>query len=108
MYPGKPGDSRRDFVGLDEPPALPPDTRGRSFTLYTYDLGSLTRGSPISYRGVTVGEVEDYVSGRTEGDFVTYLNAKCGTHRVPGGGLTDSVRFPQLFFLKKTILRCFA
>jgi len=61
MYPGKPGESRRDFVGLDEPPALPPDTRGRSFTLLTNDLGSLTRGSPISYRGVTVGEVEDYV-----------------------------------------------
>jgi paraquat-inducible protein B len=60
MYPGKPGQPRRDFVGLDEPPVLPPDTRGRSFTLYANDLGSLTRGSPISFRGVNVGEVEDY------------------------------------------------
>jgi paraquat-inducible protein B len=62
MYPGKPdGEPKRDFIGLDDPPVLPPDTRGRSFTLLTTDLGSLTRGSPISYRGVAVGEVEDYV-----------------------------------------------
>jgi len=61
MYPGKPSNERkRDFVGLDEPPALSPDTKGRSFTLLANDLGSLTRGSPISYNGITVGEVEDY------------------------------------------------
>jgi paraquat-inducible protein B len=60
MYPGKPGEPRRDFLGLDEPPALPPDTKGRSFTLLANDLGSLTRGSPISYHGVSIGEVEDY------------------------------------------------
>jgi paraquat-inducible protein B len=60
MYPGKPGAARRDFVGLDEPPVLPPDTKGRSFTLLSTDLGSLTRGSAISFRGVAVGEVEDY------------------------------------------------
>jgi len=61
MYPGKPSDaSKRDFVGLDEPPALPPDTRGRSYTLLANDLGSLTRGSPISFNGINVGEVEDY------------------------------------------------
>jgi len=61
MYPGKPSDeSKRDFVGLDEPPALAPDTKGRSFTLLANDLGSLSRGSPISYNGITVGEVEDY------------------------------------------------
>jgi len=60
MYPGKPGAPRHDFVGLDEPPMLPPDTPGRSFTLLSADLGSLTRGSPISYQGVAVGEVADY------------------------------------------------
>src|SRR3569833_4365453 len=61
MYPGKPSDeSKLDFVGLDEPPALAPDTKGRSLTLLANDLGSLSRGSPISYNGITVGEVEDY------------------------------------------------
>jgi paraquat-inducible protein B len=60
MYPGNPGEPKRDFVGLDEPPVLPPDSRGRPFTLLANDLGSLTRGSPISYKGITIGEVEDY------------------------------------------------
>jgi paraquat-inducible protein B len=61
MYPGKTGgESKRDFTGLDEPPVLPPDSRGRAFTLLANDLGSLTRGSPISYKGITIGEVEDY------------------------------------------------
>jgi paraquat-inducible protein B len=60
MYPGKDGDPKRDFVALDEPPILSPDTPGRSFTLEAPDLGSLTRGSPISYNGVSVGEVEGY------------------------------------------------
>jgi paraquat-inducible protein B len=60
MYPGKDGAPKRDFVGMEEPPALPLDTPGRSFTLLTNDLGSLTRGSPISYQGINIGEVEDY------------------------------------------------
>ena len=60
MYPGKPGEPKREFVGLDQPPILPPDTQGRSFKLVAPDLSSLTRGSPISYQGVTIGEVEDY------------------------------------------------
>ncbi len=60
MYPVKGGQSQRQFVGLDEPPALAPDIPGRTFVLAAGDLGSLTRGSAISYRGVSVGEVEAY------------------------------------------------
>jgi paraquat-inducible protein B len=60
MYPGKDGEPKRDFVALEEPPILSPDTPGRSFTLESPDLGSLTRGSPISYNGVSVGEVEGF------------------------------------------------
>jgi protein disulfide-isomerase A6 len=36
-------------------------------------------------------EPEDYEGGRTEDDFVAYLNEKCGTHRAVGGGLNDQV-----------------
>jgi paraquat-inducible protein B len=60
MYPGKDGESKRHFVALDEPPILSPDTPGRSFSLEAPDLGSLTRGSAISYNGVAVGEVEGF------------------------------------------------
>ena len=61
MYPGRDGKELRKFVALDEPPILPPDAQGRFFTLESTDLGSLTRGSPISYHGVSVGEVEGYL-----------------------------------------------
>lgn len=72
MYPGAGGTPRRKFVGLDEPPELPPDTPGRAFRLEAGDLGSLTRGSPVSYRGVTVGEVETYsLSPDSQGVHVT-------------------------------------
>jgi paraquat-inducible protein B len=63
MYPSPEQENaklQRSFVGLDDPPALTPDTPGRSFTLRTDDLGSLTGGSPVSYRGVPVGEVEGF------------------------------------------------
>jgi len=63
MYPGD-GEPERIFVGLDEPPAIIPDTPGRSFTLHANDLGSLVSGSQISYRGVPVGEVEGFALDR--------------------------------------------
>jgi paraquat-inducible protein B len=63
MYPGD-GEPERSFVGLDEPPAIIPDTPGRSFTLHANDLGSLVSGSQISYRGVPVGEVEGFALDR--------------------------------------------
>jgi len=63
MYPGE-GQPERSFVGLDEPPAIIPDTPGRSFTLHASDLGSLVSGSEIAYRGLPVGEVEGYALDR--------------------------------------------
>jgi paraquat-inducible protein B len=59
MYPG-PGAPQRQFVGLAEPPMLTPETPGSSFTLHATDLGSLVAGSPISYRGVPVGQVQGF------------------------------------------------
>jgi protein disulfide-isomerase A6 len=32
---------------------------------------------------------ESYEGGRSEADFVNFLNEKCGTHRAVGGGLSD-------------------
>jgi len=60
MEPAAGSKSQESFVGLEEPPLLKPDTAGRSFTVSAPELGSLTRGSPISYHGVSVGEVEGY------------------------------------------------
>ncbi|MDE2049393.1 MAG: MCE family protein [Gammaproteobacteria bacterium] len=61
MYPGTGGKPQRQFVGLDSPPIIPPGTPGRSFILHTPDLSSLTRGSPVTYRGVDVGVVTNFL-----------------------------------------------
>ena len=60
MVPGAGTKEQREFTGLENAPVVPQDTPGREFTMITQDLGSLTRGSPISYHGVAVGEVTDY------------------------------------------------
>jgi len=60
MYPGRGGKPRRHFIGLASPPLVAPGTRGRSFTLHAPDLGSLTQGSPVTYRGVDVGVVTQF------------------------------------------------
>ena len=38
-------------------------------------------------------EGEAYTGGRTEADFVNFLNERCGTQRAVGGGLNEKVRF---------------
>ncbi|MGZ3444074.1 MAG: PqiB family protein [Myxococcaceae bacterium] len=55
MEPG-PGRRTEQFKGLEEPPVLPPSGDGKTFVLRARSLGSLTRGSPVYYRGVPVGE----------------------------------------------------
>lgn len=64
MYPGRPGKPRRRFVGLDSPPIVAPGTAGRSFVLHAPDLSSLTRGSPVTHRGVEVGVVTGFALAR--------------------------------------------
>jgi paraquat-inducible protein B len=56
-----PGDAaappERNFVGRDNPPVLDSDVPGRTFLLKTDQLGSVNLGSPVFYRGLSVGEV---------------------------------------------------
>src|ERR1700722_5646898 len=59
MYPGE-GVTQRDFVGLEDPPLLQPDTPGRAFTLTEDELGAIGPGTPVNYRGIQVGQVEGY------------------------------------------------
>jgi len=56
-----PGDAaakpERNFVGREEPPLLDADVPGHTFLLKTAQLGSVSLGSPVFYRGLSVGEV---------------------------------------------------
>lgn len=45
-------------------------------------------------------EPVDYEGGRSEADFISFLNEKCGTQRAVGGGLTDEVSLElQLYII---------
>ncbi|MDD5273814.1 MAG: MlaD family protein, partial [Methylovulum sp.] len=56
VKPGEGADSRH-FTGLDSPPLLKGNAEGRQFVLETNNLGSLHAGTPISFHGISVGEV---------------------------------------------------
>lgn len=50
-------ESRDEFVGLEKPPAIAHDLKGRRFSLHTNDANSLTIGSPVYFRKMPVGRI---------------------------------------------------
>lgn len=61
LDPG-PGESQRDFTGLEDPPVVRADVPGTEFVLAADRIGSVGAGSPIFYRDVQVGEVMGFDS----------------------------------------------
>ncbi len=59
MDPGS-GDSVHAFKGLEIPPVVRANVPGREYILTADRLGSLSPGSPVSFRGLTAGEVLGY------------------------------------------------
>lgn len=57
---GKSTKARREFVGLEAPPAITIDQPGREFILQADNLGSVGIGSPLYYRRINVGRVIGY------------------------------------------------
>ena len=57
---GKSAEKRRDFIGLDVPPAITLDQPGRQYVLQADELGSVGIGSPLYYRRLNVGQVIGY------------------------------------------------
>ena len=58
MRPGAgTGKAQHDFVGRENPPVLDTTIPGRTFLLKANRLGSISIGSPIFYRDLSVGEV---------------------------------------------------
>lgn len=60
LDPGAGGTAQRRFTALDEPPVVRGDTPGVEIVLVADDLGSLTRGAPVYFRGIDAGEVLGY------------------------------------------------
>jgi paraquat-inducible protein B len=58
--PGKGGTPKNKFTGLEEPQLYQLGNPGTKYKLKSHKLGSLNRGSPIKYRGITVGSITRY------------------------------------------------
>ncbi|MEC5406160.1 MlaD family protein [Paraburkholderia sp. MPAMCS5] len=54
---GRSRETQNEFAGLEAPPPVTGDQKGRRFTLHGDSLGSIDIGSPIFYRRVQVGQV---------------------------------------------------
>ncbi len=61
--PGEPADT---FVGLEIPPVLTSDVPGRKYLLRSTNRGSVSRGSPIYFRGIEVGEILGFELGEDD------------------------------------------
>lgn len=61
---GRSHESQSDFVGLEKPPAVTGDLKGRRFSLHGASLGSIDIGSPVYYRRVQVGQVVGFALDR--------------------------------------------
>ncbi|WP_347554960.1 MlaD family protein [Robbsia sp. KACC 23696] len=57
---GQSPDSEKEFVGLENPPAVTRDQKGHQYVLKAADLGSLDIGSPVYFRRIQVGQVVAY------------------------------------------------
>jgi len=57
MDPSEAGAAARHFVGLELPPLVRSETRGKAFDLKADKLGSYSYGAPIYYRGFKAGQV---------------------------------------------------
>src|ERR1700730_9846286 len=71
LDPGAPGgEPRREFVGLEVPPAVRSDEPGRTFLLKADRIGSLASGSPVFFHDIDVGELLSYDIG-PQGEGIT-------------------------------------
>ena len=99
LEPGISKQSRKTFVGLENPPVTPPGVPGLHFTLVSEAAGGLNPGSSITYKGINVGSIESRVfhpeSGQVEfGAFIQdeYANlVSKNTHFWNASGLDVEV-----------------
>ncbi len=90
MMPGvKPGKPEHKFVGREDPPILTEHVPGHIFLLKAKRLGSISLGSPIFYRDLSVGEV----LGWDIADMARYVTIHAFVRAPYDGYVNDETRF---------------
>jgi paraquat-inducible protein B len=86
---GTGGEPKRDFIGLEDPPVLQSDTPGTNFLLRAPRIGSITLGSPVYFRDLSVGEV----LGWDVGDMANYVTIHAFVRKPFDRYVHDNSRF---------------
>lgn len=81
--------AERNFIGREEPPVLDADVPGRTFLLKSAELGSVNVGSPVFYRGLSVGQV----LGWDIGDLAESVTIHAFVHAPFDSYVHDQTRF---------------
>jgi paraquat-inducible protein B len=90
MLPGEAGGkAKHEFVGHEDPPILQANVPGHTFVLKAKKLGSISLGSPVFYRDLTVGEV----LGWDIADMAEYVTIRAFVRAPYDGYVHDETRF---------------
>jgi len=92
LEPGKSKKIRREFTGLEVPPAITIDQPGKRYFLQTNTLGSVGNGSPLYYRELNVGQVIGYDLEKDGGKISVEVFVRSPYDRY----VTDQTRFWQV------------
>ena len=70
------GEPRRHFIGLEQPPPIPPDTPGTLYVLHGEHIGETRPGSGVFYHGLEVGRVSTIaIDGPQKFKLVIFIQA---------------------------------
>ncbi len=90
MLPGTASGTRpRTYAGREDPPVLVSNVPGRTFLLKTKRLGSVTVGSPVFFRDISVGEVLGWNIGALAESATIHVFVRAPYDRY----VTDQTRF---------------
>jgi paraquat-inducible protein B len=85
MAPGTGGTPTRSFVGLDQPPIIPPDAKGTPYFLTAPAVGSLQPGAAVTYHGLAIGKVmQTAMIGLDQFRMEIFINAPYDRYIKPG------------------------
>ena len=72
MEPGA-GAATTRFTALEDPPVVARDIPGTEYVLHGQRLGSVSQGAPVSFNGITVGEVLGYTLSDQDGGATAHI-----------------------------------
>ncbi|MDQ6809936.1 MAG: MlaD family protein [Verrucomicrobiota bacterium] len=78
IAPGLSHESRRDFVGIEQPPVTPKGVPGLHVTLHAEEAGGIGPGTAILYKGLSAGQIETRVFHPEVGqvEFTAFIKAE--------------------------------